>query len=36
MRYLLDVNTLLALVVFEHEFHAQVAHWLERLGLSGL
>jgi predicted nucleic acid-binding protein len=34
MRYLLDVNTLLALVVLEHEFHARVASWLERLGAS--
>jgi predicted nucleic acid-binding protein len=35
MRYLLDVNTLLALVVLEHEFHARVASWVKRLGLSG-
>jgi predicted nucleic acid-binding protein len=34
MRYLLDVNTLLALVLLEHEFHARVASWLERLGAS--
>lgn len=31
MKYLLDVNTLLALVVLEHEFHARVASWVERL-----
>ena len=31
MRYLLDVNALLALVVLEHEFHARVASWVERL-----
>jgi predicted nucleic acid-binding protein len=31
MRYLLDVNTLLALVVLEHEFHARVARRVERL-----
>jgi uncharacterized protein len=36
MRYLLDVNTLLALVVLEHEFHARVASWVERLGASGV
>jgi len=36
MRYLLDVNTLLALVVLEHEFHARVAKWVERLAGSGV
>lgn len=36
MRYLLDVNTLLALVVLEHEFHARVASWVERLSGSGV
>jgi len=36
MRYLLDVNTLLALVVWEHEFHARVASWVKRLGASGV
>ncbi len=36
MRYLLDVNTLLALVVLEHEFHARAASWVERLGASGV
>jgi uncharacterized protein len=35
MRYLLDVNTLLALAVLEHEFHARAASWVERLGASG-
>ncbi|HXU19456.1 MAG TPA: PIN domain-containing protein [Verrucomicrobiae bacterium] len=35
MKYLLDVNTLLALVVVEHEFHARAASWVERLGDSG-
>jgi uncharacterized protein len=35
MRYLLDVNTLIALVVLEHEFHARVAGWVERLTASG-
>jgi predicted nucleic acid-binding protein len=32
----LDVNALLALVVLEHEFHARVATWVERLDASGL
>lgn len=36
MRYLLDVNTLLALVVWEHEFHARVAGWVEHLVASGV
>ena len=36
MIYLLDVNTLLALVILEHEFHARVASWLDRLGASGV
>jgi len=36
MRYLLDVNTLLALVVLEHEFHSRVANWVERLGARGV
>lgn len=36
MRYLLDVNTLLALVLLEHEFHVRVARWVERLGTSGI
>jgi uncharacterized protein len=36
MRYLLDVNTLLALVVLEHELHGRVASWIERLGASGV
>jgi len=36
MRYLLDVNTLLALVVLEHEFHARAASWVGRLRASGI
>jgi uncharacterized protein len=36
MKYLLDVNALLALVVLEHEFHARVASWVERLGTGGV
>lgn len=35
MRYLLDVNALLALVLLEHEFHAPVASWVARLGAGG-
>ena len=35
MRYLLDVNALVALAVWEHEFHARVTSWLERLGAGG-
>ena len=36
MRYLLDVNSLLALVVLEHEFHARVASWVKRLSADGV
>ena len=36
MRYLLDVNALLALTVMEHEFHARAASWVGRLGASGV
>ncbi len=36
MIYLLDVNTLLALAILEHEFHARVAIWLDRLGARGV
>lgn len=36
MRYLLDVNSLLALVILEHEFHTRVASWVKRLGASGV
>lgn len=36
MRYLLDVNALLALAVLEHEFHERVASWVERLGASAI
>ena len=32
MRYLLDVNALVALGFLEHEFHDRVAHWVARLG----
>lgn len=36
MRYLLDVNSLLALVVLEHEFHARVTSWVKRLSADGV
>jgi len=36
MRYLLDVNALVALVILEHEFHARVASWLKRPGASSV
>jgi predicted nucleic acid-binding protein len=36
MRYLLDVNSLLALVVLEHEFHARVGSWVKRLSAGGV
>jgi hypothetical protein len=38
MRYVLDVNALLALVVLEHEFHARVAGgtlWHKRCSGTG-
>ena len=36
MSYLLDVNSLLALVILEHEFHARVASWVKRLRADGV
>jgi uncharacterized protein len=36
VRYLLDVNALMALAVLEHEFHPRVALWLERLAAKGV
>lgn len=36
MRYLLDMNALLALAVLEHEFHPRVANWVERLAARGI
>jgi len=36
MRYLLDANALLALVILEHEFHARPASWVGRLGARGV
>ncbi|MFZ0818495.1 MAG: PIN domain-containing protein [Candidatus Acidiferrales bacterium] len=35
MRYLLDVNSLLALGVFDHEFHPRVAAWIDRISKKG-
>jgi predicted nucleic acid-binding protein len=35
MRYLLDVNTLIALGAVEHEFHARVAAWVRRQRATG-
>jgi predicted nucleic acid-binding protein len=36
VRYLLDVNVLLALGSLRHEFHERVADWERRLALSGV
>jgi predicted nucleic acid-binding protein len=36
MRYLLDVNSLLALGVLHHEFHDRVAGWVARLAKKGI
>lgn len=36
MRYLLDVNTLVALGLLQHEFHQQVARWVKSLGSAGV
>jgi len=36
VRYLLEVNALLALAVWEHEFHLRVANWAERLSARGV
>jgi predicted nucleic acid-binding protein len=35
MKYLLDVNALIALGLFEHEFHGRVARWVHRLAAKG-
>lgn len=34
MRYLLDVNTLVALGFLQHEFHRRVASWVRKLALK--
>src|SRR5450432_1150298 len=36
MRYLLDVNALLALGFLQHEFHQRVAHWIRTWGTKEL
>jgi predicted nucleic acid-binding protein len=36
MTYLLDVNSLLALGVLQHEFHQRVAAWVARLAKKGI
>jgi hypothetical protein len=35
MKYLLDVNALVALGFLEHEFHPRVARWVQRLAAKG-
>lgn len=35
MRFLLDVNALVALAVIEHEFHERVALWVRSLAVRG-
>jgi predicted nucleic acid-binding protein len=35
MKYLLDVNALIALGFLEHEFHGRVARWVRRLAANG-
>jgi predicted nucleic acid-binding protein len=36
MKYLLDVNSLLALAVLHHEFHPRVTAWVNRLASKGI
>jgi uncharacterized protein len=36
MRYLLDVNALVALGFLQHEFHDRVAHWVRALASQGV
>jgi uncharacterized protein len=36
MMYLLDVNTLVALGVLEHEFHNRAAQWVQSLASNGI
>ena len=36
MKYLLDVNSLLALAVLHHELHSRVATWVDRLAAKGI
>jgi predicted nucleic acid-binding protein len=32
MKYLLDVSTLVAFCIIDHEFHERVAHWIRGIG----
>ena len=36
MKYLLDMNALLALGVLDHELHQRVATWVDRLARRGI
>jgi predicted nucleic acid-binding protein len=36
MRYLLDVNALVALGFLQHEFHGRAASWVRKLALKGV
>ena len=36
MKYLLDVNALVALGFLQHEFHQRVARWVQRLAAKGI
>ena len=36
MKYLLDVNALVALGFLQHEFHGRVANWVRRLSQKGV
>jgi predicted nucleic acid-binding protein len=36
MKYLLDVNALVALGFLQHEFHGRVANWVRKLALGGV
>ncbi len=36
MKYLLDVNALVALGFLQHEFHKRVAHWVRALASKGV
>jgi len=35
VRYLLDVNALVALAVIQHEFHGRMAAWIRRMSSKG-
>ena len=34
MKYLLDVSTLLAFGIVDHEFHDRVANWIRRISFK--